>query len=1181
MRRIQEKVKDLVQVRSFSPLPDLYTNTEAALENYRFTDGTSMLMANWLNAVSRVSYENGIALALAGYRGVGKSHFLAAFDAIVSKPEFRTKLTDGHVAASAQSLMRRHYPVIRVWRGSKDTFKEELRDAVVAAFGTDVQFQGDSTESILKAAASKWSDVPLVVIVDTAMDRSSRVARDDGPFLGELAEIARASNIVVCAALDDDIAGADGTNSAISRMYQIDFLDQEHLYKVVDLHIFPKNNNVAPVISEIYDFFKGVVPNFRWSAQRFSSLYPLHPGILEIAPYVRLFVHDFALLSFAAEAGERILGRPANSLIALDEVFDKAEGSLRKIDDLKEAFAAYDKLNTEVVSKVPVMQRLQAKLVLKALLLLSLDGRGATAEDICASMLIFDEAEPDKAVSSVKSIIGMFSSALPDEVSIQTVADNETLYSFRVSSKDGLNSALQDAASKLDVDVIPGMIRRIMQERFSDFTLSSTVVGGPRNVLDCVTVWRGGHRRGRLVWNDSTITGNATSDQQNDSVDWEVIAELFGSERNINNENDGSKVVWKPDDLRPEEINTLLRYHILQTDNEINENYGENVRASLHSHRIACEKIVERSLLDNGKLIIDGFDYNFTDEARESETLNGLLSIMLEPLFETRYPEHPNFTEPLGMAEVSRFVSDFYSGARQDMDEVQALAKTFGLPMKLVKQVDELFVPETGEVLESLPLASKVLNLVGTDGNTTLADIYSELRKSPFGLVREAQHLVLAALVADRRIEFVTNGGDRINSRSLDLRIIWDEIAGIVKTKENAVSSKGLIKWAVLITGDSGITSLSSKADTERLKSAYVKWLADWDSQNLLGRFDKVADTHINTRVWTRISRLRSSFGAIASDMRNALAGTAAAEDPLYRAISLFSDSEDELAKCQELTKYISSFLDACDLRDVILPYIATAEYTNNKNIEKKREALLTSLESAIANSAEARNRESKYLWDSFRREFSDHFGIQHNLTMLSHDLQEKFDNIKRTDMWFEFESLSDIPMLRGASWEKAWSLKRQLDQLNCKFDITKALDHSPTCVCSFRLSDVVSWQETPSELWSAVSNGLIEARAVLSQRSDAIINRLELFAAAEPNTEHAEAANQLSQIFRAESGVPKLSGQQLEVLGYVLDSLSSFKEEDNDDAPKSFPFINTEPNVNESDEEKDLLDHGNILIEM
>src|SRR5690606_38970566 len=144
--------------------------------------------------------------------------------------------------------------------------------------------------------------------------------------------------------LDDDIAGADGLNSSIVRTFTIDYLDQEHLYKVVNANIFPKQSQMQPVLHDIYQYFQEVLPGFRWSEQRFLSLYPLHPVILEVAPFVRLYVHDFALLAFASAAGTRIMGRPANSLIALDEVFDSVEKSLRKITELREAFEAYDRL---------------------------------------------------------------------------------------------------------------------------------------------------------------------------------------------------------------------------------------------------------------------------------------------------------------------------------------------------------------------------------------------------------------------------------------------------------------------------------------------------------------------------------------------------------------------------------------------------------------------------------------------------------------------------------------------------------------------------------------------------------------------------------------------------------------------------------------------------------------------
>src|SRR5439155_15565489 len=208
--------------------------------------------------------------------------------------------------------------------------------------------------------------------------------------------------------------------------FEIHYLDQEHLYKIVDSHIFPKQNQKQAILHEIYENYRQVIPGFRWSEQRFSSLYPLHPSILEIAPFVRLHLHHFALLGFASEAGARIMGRPASSLIALDEVFDNVEKDLRKIADMNEAFEAFDTLDHDVVAKTPVMKRLRAKLVLKGLLLSSLDGGGAAASELAAALLIFDENAPDAAVLEVEGMLRAFAERLPGSVSWVEIAGRES-----------------------------------------------------------------------------------------------------------------------------------------------------------------------------------------------------------------------------------------------------------------------------------------------------------------------------------------------------------------------------------------------------------------------------------------------------------------------------------------------------------------------------------------------------------------------------------------------------------------------------------------------------------------------------------------------------------------------------------------------------------------------------------
>jgi len=711
MKRIQEKVKDIVEVRPFRSIRDFTADSSETLANYHFTDATADLMAKWLDGISSVQPGKGVTNALAGYRGVGKSHFLATLGALASSPDLRGRVSESHVEFSAQRLQRRHYPVSHLKRGTHATLLEEFKDAVEKTFGIDTVGGLLTFDEVMSAAANKSGDTPWILLIDTALERGSRVTRDDGQHLCEIADAARERNVFIGVALDDDIAGADGSNAGIVRSYSIDYLDQAHLYKVVNAHVFPKDAQKQSVLHEIYGYFREVLPSFRWSEQKFSALYPLHPAILEVAPYVRLYVHEFALLGFASEAGERILGRPANSLIALDEVYDNAENGLRKIEDLQEAFSAYDTINTTVVNKIPVMQRLQAKLILKALLLLSLDGQGGTASEICASELIFDELEPEKAVGSVNDLLRTFAEALPNDFRVTVDDGAETRYSFKVASKENLNNALAEAVTRAPADAVQNVLRRVFNERFPE-SLSSdeSANAGP---INSELIWRGATRRGRIVWPSTAETGTGVSSETPDWSDWEVQIDLDGNlEAGTDRKGGAAAIIWKPDPLRHDELEKLRSYHVLSTNAELRDKFSEQIRAAVHAHSIAAEKILTRSFLDDANLVIDGFDYKFTEEARSAQSLSEIFGSMLEPLFETRYPSHPYFTRTLEYDDVASIVTDLYNGTRRDLADTQSRAQTYAFPLGLVRLEGTSFVPEARERLGSLAFSKEVLDSV-------------------------------------------------------------------------------------------------------------------------------------------------------------------------------------------------------------------------------------------------------------------------------------------------------------------------------------------------------------------------------------------------------------------------------------------------------------------------------------
>jgi hypothetical protein len=427
LKRAQDKIKDLVEPRAFTEVQNYSDDPARALDSYLFTDATSDLFARWLDALAGLSPHQGTARALAGFRGVGKSHMLAAFGALASLPELRPSVADAHVATSAARLMKERHRVARVERGTRPTLQEELCEAL----GGDLEVWKTEPAKMLAFAAG-LSATPLVLVIDTAFERENRVERDDGLLLSELAKAAREMSVFIALALDDDIAGADGANVSLSGTFQIDYLDPEHLYRITDTHLFQKNAQSREALSEMYRTLRSAVPGFNWSEPRFAAIYPMHPLIADVASAVRLYVPTFAFLPFAAAAGAHAVNRPALSLVVLDELFDRTERGLRRAANLKDSLAAYDHLARHGVSQVPVMQRLQAKLVLKGVFILSLDGRGATARELGAAMLLYDEQHPAAAIERIENVLSIFAQAAPTGSFLKSEDQDEARYHFNI-----------------------------------------------------------------------------------------------------------------------------------------------------------------------------------------------------------------------------------------------------------------------------------------------------------------------------------------------------------------------------------------------------------------------------------------------------------------------------------------------------------------------------------------------------------------------------------------------------------------------------------------------------------------------------------------------------------------------------------------------------------------------------
>lgn len=1129
MKRIQEKVKDIVEVRPYTSVADFLRDPAVTVSNYHFSDATADMIVKWLDAIGQVG-STGVAKAVAGYRGVGKSHFLAVVSAIALHPEIRSKITDPHVVAGAQRMPRRHYPVVNVRRGCREDLVLELTDAVCAAFDLAPSDLGSSLDQILDKAKSRAGDLPLIVLIDTAVERLARVDRNDGQTLAEIAAIAHQKGIFVGVALDDDIAGADGSNSAISATYAIDYLDQENLYKVVNARVFPKSSRMQATLAGIYAHFRETIAQFRWSEQRFTSLYPLHPATLEVAPFIRLYVHDFSLLGFASEAGEKILGRPADSLIGLEEMFDCTESELRKADDLRTAFAVYDELADKVVGSMPVTARHRAKLILKALLLLSLDGRGSTAGEVSAAMMIFDETDPLKPVSEIEATMRSFVAASPDAVFASSMNGESASYSIRLGSNK-LAEKLEATIAELPKDTARRTFLSAVGTRFTEFSVDGIDdLNAPRSI-ECSIEWRGSMRPGRIV---TTLPENHSA---KDSTEWEVFVNLNGENHA---ELSAAIIEWRPDAVRPEETKTLLAHHVILTNSEIRSGYGDQLPAALHAHTAAVDAIVERTMLTDARIVIEGFDYNFSEEARSSSSLSEIMSIMLEPLFETRFSDHPYFAKLLTPEAVTQYVSAVLGSSADLTPEAEELASTFGVPLGIaVATANRTTSAVKEQLLESGLIKTVFANLPeNTSDVLNLNAVAMQLGQAPVGLTSEAVQLVLSATVANGLVEFVTHSGNRVSGRSLDLKIDWKQIAGVARPRVSKVSSAKLLEWAKIMSGEDAIKSLDDAGDRAKVLEALVGISAHWEKSKPLSNLEFVPESEFNTEIWRHSNKASENYAVMISDVDEALVGSIELEACVERVADNFGSRPEIFAAVKESVAAIDGFSNGFSERDCIRNYLALSEITSNDEVENARKSVESCLTASILNPGEQASRELGYAWEKFVRTYSDHYVSVHNAAAQSIDLKDRYDDIVGNERWRYFTQVIKLADIRKSYWPKVREYRRRLEELNCGIDPKEILESSPCCVCSFRCSDLGELTNLPDLIRGEIEAAIAYFDRFVSERSDSLKAGLEKSIVQDDLGDEIYIVSELLECLKNGTGFSHLSDDHLDHLMLVVSRL-------------------------------------------
>ncbi|HEV2800586.1 MAG TPA: hypothetical protein VGW12_08820 [Pyrinomonadaceae bacterium] len=1132
MKRTQDKIKDLVEPQEFDDLRDFAANPARALAAYRFTDATSDLLARWLDALADLPRGRGAAHALAGMRGVGKSHTLATFGALVASAERpHTQVSDAHVASSARRLANRRYQLIRVARGTRPTLRDELVEAFAGAFGgTAADWAGDPADWLAQAAARSRNASTLVILADTAYGREARVKRDDGPLLSELAVAARDTNAFVGLALDDDITGADGVNVALARTFHIDYLEPEHLYHVANIYVLRKNAPARDALHDIYLTLRQSVPNFNWSEPRFAALYPVHPLVADTAASVRLYAPAFAFLPFAAAAARNAVNRPALSLILLDEVFDHSQDDLRRSEDLREAFHVYDELATKAVAQFPAMQRLQVRLILKSLFVLSLDGRGATARDLCAALLFQDEHSQQAAVERVEETLKRLCELAPQRGLAAHTDGEEVRYRFQVSAAADFDAALASASESQAIDeaAIAALLRTLPRARFEDWPFADGE--GETQHADFNVTWRGSLRPGRIT---RAKTNTAVNPDANDAAarggyEWQLFVQDAGRDAAEGvtpasasagagaSAETAFNVIWQPAAYHAEELSILRRLVALRTDASLAE-FGETARAAANSLTAQAERIWSRLYVDDGRLLYsDGRRIAFTDEARAAQSFAPALSRALADAFAARYPAHPEFASTPDEQEIALLVNQLFSGGNVADSAVQQLAETFAVPLGLATRRGDILIPETGDTVLGRPWVREVLALVDRAGSRVvpLASVNQVLGGQPYGLSARAQELVLAALVAERRIELAMAGDGRISRRTLGSSIKWEEVAGVCRAAGIHLSAEQLTNWARLLTGDPTLPSIADAAARESVRTALAAWLAAWRAETVLQEFDALPDAGLTTRAWDLAASVRRTMAASAEAVADALSGSLSLEEGLQRVADVYGDAPEKLARAVEQLAALRTYTTGIVRREAVRAYLCSAELTSLEVIESARRELLLIADDPHTLFDPSRTERFELLWQEFQAHYAEHYVDMHARAVGDACDGRDLDEFTRGAEWRDFEALATLPFVASELWEEAAALVSEVKNARCDLPVARLLAVRPRCACAFRLARAEHYLNAAAVVAEMTERGRAAYRRTLACFKTHLTRALNLLATDAGDAETASRAYALAHRF-------------------------------------------------------------------
>lgn len=1095
------QVKAYVELQSYNETTS-FAEAERVVSSYIVTKEMGALTARLFTDLAAPRVRNTEAQLpalhiITGQRGVGKSHFLAFVRSLLSVKTLRGMVAESSITNAIGLFADKiPAPINMNFAGCEhEPFAACLRRAIGEML-KDTSFYDDEKWAAAvqgeQVFEQLFSVLPLgaqIILFIDGLPNRWRLAPDQvEDDLDWLALIARQANALPLRAVIVRDEEGDSLETSESVVYNI---PGSNLREVIARRILKKSLQQLRDLEELYDELRQMLPGLAWSKKDFAEAYPLHPLIFENASAFRASARSFSLPSFIVASVPRVLSRPATSLITPDEVFDRYEYEFRKNEELAPTFKLYDQIVTQAVSKLPVIEKLWGKLVLKTLFVYALGRQAANAQQIAQAQMLIEEGNPALGYERVVRILDHFATTCPEAFSISGAGQqcSYILASVNQSVNANLERQISVAAREISSDD-PRLAKLLLAQGLSVLQDFPALVKGEATQLTFPELptqslhWRGSKRSVEV-----SLPGQESSESQwrlsiallqkplptGMSAPEKSAVETFKMHLEIHP--DEFTLTWTPGQPASNSaLSPLKKFLALQEATEARKASGnmltEDFQVLYEKLTLDVRALFNELYLTQGTLKDASQNVavaTFAAKLATEKTFQNFLAHAFDWRFSSHFPHHPAFQQILTLEQAEALLKEFFLGTieQRQTGTMQQLAEQYAAPLGIASRMIspdyqvELYQPDIfSESAQQRPFVQAVLSFIDQHADETgvanvpLIMVERLLSDSPFGLQRAAQHLLFGALIATNLIELVDepNGGRTLTKQNLASGFDLSAFTAVRRVAAVSYPLTVLAEWARILTGHADLPIPNSVENEQKIREKMRAWLDSWHQERMHTQFEQMPFDMLTLSAWRALNTSKVRFSRVSALVEAAADGKIEVRAALSRIADIFGLDRASLTQMQNDMLELCGFLDWLPTFTELRNYLLIVEPTTDPDIEELRVQLSAQVQdSQVLLGGESR-QELEVTFAEFRRRYSEFYAAAHEAEVGPSANRQLIAAFCASPEWQRFRLLMELRLEGGAFERDAQALLKMAQETRCDLPVLELLQHQPHCCCTFRL---------------------------------------------------------------------------------------------------------------------------------